>query len=58
MLTVRSFSSPASDSLLAQPEDDELDPESSTMEARSEDDEADEPVSLLRVEYIVAEVAA
>lgn len=58
ILTVRSISSPVSESLLVQPDDEELDPVSSTMEARSEEEEAEEPVSVLRVEYIVAEVAA
>lgn len=58
ILTVRSTSSPVSESLLVQPDDEELDPVSSTMEARSEEEEAEEPVSVLRVEYIVAEVAA
>jgi len=58
ILTVRSISSPVSESLLVQPDEEELDPVSSTMEARSEEEEAEEPVSVLRVEYIVAEVAA
>lgn len=57
ILTVRSISSPVSESLLVQPDDEELDPVSSTMEARSEEEEAEEPVSVLRVEYIVAAVA-
>ena len=57
ILTVRSTSSPVSESLLVQPDDEELDPVSSTMEARSEEDEAEEPVSVLRVEYIVAATA-
>ena len=57
ILTIRSISSPISESLLVQPDDEELDPVSSTMEARTEDEEAEEPVSVIRFEYIVAAVA-
>lgn len=57
ILTIWSISSPISESLLVQPDDEELDPVSSTMEARTEDEEAEEPVSVIRFEYIVAAVA-
>ena len=57
ILTIRSISSPISESLLVQPDDEELDPVSSTMEARTEDEEVEEPVSVIRFEYIVAAVA-
>ena len=52
MPTVHTSSSP-SDSLLVQPDDDELDPVSSTSETRSEVDvDVDEVVSALMVEYM------
>lgn len=57
ILTIQLISSPISESLLVQPDDEELDPVSSTMEARTEDEEAEEPVSVIRFEYIVAAVA-